>query len=78
MGHQISRNDFVDIAFDKGDIPYICKHTIASSSGKGSSKSLKVIADIKILTVSFEISSGDFKTTAYTLNDAITLYNDFS
>lgn len=76
MRHQISMSDFVDIAFDNSDIPYICKHVIASSSGRGGKKSLKVISNIKTLKVSFEISSATTKVMVYALENAITLYND--
>jgi hypothetical protein len=68
MTHKISIDDFKD--------PTIFRHEIASSSGRYSRKSLAVISDVKTMKVTFEVTSGITKTTAYTLKDAITLYND--
>ncbi len=67
MKHTISIDDFKD--------PTIFKHEIASSSGGKYRKSLAVISDVKTLKVSFEISDGLDKVTAYTLEHSIELYN---
>ena len=69
MRHTVTIDDFCDI-------PFICKHEIASSYGGGHRKSLKVIADIKSLKVSFEVFDGLTKVSCYTLENSIKLYNE--
>jgi len=75
MIHTVSLSDFVDLAFDDRDIINTFKHEIASSTGKGSRKSLKVVVDILKQTVLFEVTDGLTIVKAYTLKHAIELYN---
>ena len=74
--HIVKMSDFVDLAFDDNGILNSVKHEIASSSGRGHRKSLKVVTNIVKLSVSFEISNSLTKTTAYALRDAVALYNE--
>jgi hypothetical protein len=66
--HILNIEDFKD--------PTTFKHEIASSTGGKSRKSLAVISDVKTLKVTFEVSDGLTRVTAYTLDNAIALYND--
>lgn len=72
MGHTLDINDFMG----NSDGVSTYKREIASSTGQGHRKSLAVVSDIKTLKVTFEVDDGLITTTAYTLEDAIKLYNE--